>query len=117
MIPLLALLSLNGCYKIDYVQGPSEPYATQSEWHHIGILGLVEFSDPVRLDQICPGGWAKVHNEISVLHGLVTVALGTVGLSWAYTPHTIEVYCASGQAFQVELDDQGLATSAMPIGG
>ena len=46
---LSAVLLLGGCYKIDYVRNaPSAPGPTSSSWHHIGILALVEFSDPVQ---------------------------------------------------------------------
>ena len=111
-IGLLAGLLSTGCYKIDYVAGPSAPYPQTTEWHHIGILGLVEFSEPVQLDMICPGGFARVHNEVSFVNGVVTLALGFVGLSWAYQPHTVQVYCKSGQAYDVQLDGNGLATAA-----
>ncbi len=113
MLPLLLLLAA-GCYKIDYVQGPSDPFPSETEWHHIGIFGLVEFTNPVRLDQICPQGWARVHNERSFLNGLVTRVLSLWGAGWVYQPHTVKVYCSSGQTLQVELNDQGLATSAQP---
>jgi len=111
----LGLLLTTGCYKIDYVQGPSQPYPQRVEWHHIGIFGLVEFSEPVRLDQICPQGFARVHNERSVLNSLVTIALGTVGMSWAYSPYTVDVFCSSGQAYKVQVNEQGLATSAQRL--
>lgn len=109
----LALLLGSGCYKIDYVAGPSAPYPQTTEWHHIGIFGLVEFSEPVRLDMICPGGFARVHNEVSFLNGLVTYVLGNIaGLGWVYQPHTVKVYCTTGQAYDVQLDADGLATTA-----
>lgn len=112
-LPVLMLLGA-GCYKIDYVQGPSDPFPAETDWHHIGIFGLVEFSNPVRLDQICPQGWARVHNERSFLNGLVTLLLGTVGASWVYQPHTIKVYCQSGQTLEVDLNEAGLVTAARP---
>lgn len=106
-----AALSLGGCYKIDYLNGPSDPYAAETQWHHIGIWGLVEFSNPVRLNQVCPNGWGKVHNERSFLNGLVSWIIGN-GL---YTPYTVEVHCASGQAYKVTVNEEGLATRAEPL--
>ncbi|NOY26471.1 MAG: hypothetical protein GXP62_11415 [Oligoflexia bacterium] len=114
---LTALLS-SGCYKIDYVAGPSNPMPQSTQWHHIGIFGLIEFSAPVRLDQICPNGFARVHNEISVVNGLAMLAVNavTVGtLGWAYQPHTVQVYCSSGQAYNVQLNGDGLAMSAQRV--
>lgn len=114
----LALLLGSGCYKINYVTAPSAPYPQTTNWHHIGIFGLVEFSEPVMLDRICPAGFARVENQISFVNGLVSpVALNLVGLAWAYQPHTVKVYCKSGQAFDVEVNEQGLALSAQPVEG
>lgn len=113
---LLSLgLITTGCYKIDYVGGPAEPVPAHTEWHHIGIFGLAEFSAPVQLSAICPQGFARVHNERSFLNGLTTWALGTVGLNWVYQPYTTTVYCRSGAAYNVELNADGLALSAEPV--
>lgn len=112
---LLAGLLTTGCYKIDYINAPSEPYPSETQWHHIGIFGLVEFSSPVRLDQICPQGWARVHNERSVLNVLVTLGLSIPSAAWTYQPYTTRIYCASGQGYEVQLDDDGLALSARPL--
>lgn len=115
IIGLAALLS-SGCYKINYVAAPSAPYPQVTAWHHIGILGLVEFSSPVMLDQICPAGFARVENQISLINSLVSpFALGFVGLGWAYQPHTVKVYCKSGQSYNVELNEDGMALSAEPL--
>lgn len=111
---LSAGLLLSGCYKIDYVRGvPSSSVPTSSSWHHIGIFGLVELSDPVPLNTICPTGFARVHHEVSIANSAVTYLLGTVGLNWAYQPSTISVYCNSGQAYDVEVDDSGMAVSVL----
>lgn len=108
-------LLLTGCYKINYVAGPSAPYPQTTDWHHIGIFGLVEFSEPVMLDRICPSGFARVENQISFVNGLVPIALGTVGLAWVYQPHTVKVYCRSGQAYEVSVNEDGMALSAAPL--
>ena len=110
---LLPALLLSGCYKIDYVTGmPSQGTPTVEQWHHIGVFALVEFSDPVPLQQICPNGFSKVHHEVSFINGAASYALGLVGMNWAYQPSTIQVYCASGSAYNIEVDDKGLAMSA-----
>ena len=113
---LSAALMLGGCYKIDYVRGaPSSAVPTSTQWQHIGILGLFEFSDPVPLQNICPTGFARVHHEITVVNWLVTAAIGAVtagSLSWVYQHSTISVYCNSGQAFDVEVNESGMAIAA-----
>lgn len=113
----LAGLMLTGCYKIDYVAGPSAPYPQTTEWHHIGIFGLVEFSEPVRLNVICPNGFARVHHEVSLGNGLVHWLLGG-GLGYSsgwYSPSTVMVYCSTGQAYDVQVDRDGLATAAQRL--
>lgn len=115
---LAAGLLLTGCYKIDYVAGPSEPVPAQTEWHHIGIFGLAEFSEPIRLDAICPQGFARVENRRSFLNGLATLGVGLLvpgAGNWIYQPYTTTVYCKSGQGYRVELNDDGFVTMAEPI--
>ena len=111
---LSAALMLGGCYKIDYVRStPSSGVPTSTEWHHIGIIGLVEFSDPVPLQNICPTGFSKVHHEVSFINGLVTYGLNVFGgLGFLYQPSTISVYCNNGQAFDVQVDEAGMAVAA-----
>jgi hypothetical protein len=113
---LSAALMLSGCYKIDYMRSaPASPVPTSQQWHHIGILALVEFSDPVPLQTICPTGFARVHHEVSIVNGLVTMVLGSLTggiVSSLYQPSTISVYCNSGQAFDVQVDDSGMAVAA-----
>ena len=106
---LLAALTLTaGCFKINYVTGAQNTgLPTHEEWHHIAILALVELSEPVPLNEICPNGFSKVHHEVSFTNGLVTQLVGG-GL---YNPSTIQVYCSSGSAFNVEVNNDGLAES------
>lgn len=106
-----AALATSACYKIDYVNGPSDPYPAVSQWHHIGIYGLVEFSNPVAIHTICPNGWGKVHNEQSFVNGLVSMIIGR-GL---YSPYTVEVHCSTGSAYKVQVNEDGLATAAEPL--
>jgi hypothetical protein len=110
---LAALVLSTGCYKMNYVNGSASggsPAYTE-DWHHIIIFGLVELSDPIALDKVCPNGWAKVHNERSFENGLVTWALSIIGLGWVYGPHATTVWCAGGAAYDVELNEDGLVTT------
>jgi hypothetical protein len=112
-LALLAAVALSaGCYKMNYINAapPGTP-GFQDEWRDIIIFGLVELEDPVALDQVCPNGWAKVHNERTFTNGLVSWALNIVLLGWVYTPHATTVWCASGAAYDVELNEDGRVTS------
>jgi len=90
---LLIASIFTGCHKIYYHKtGPmvaNKNSATANEWHHIGILGLVEFSDPTNLKNYCgSGGWQSVETENSFLSGLVS------GVTYAlYTPRMANVMC------------------------
>ncbi len=82
-----------GCHKIYYHNGgpmvANKDAALVNEWHHDGVLGLVEFSEPVDLKTYCSGrGWSTVETENSFLTGLVSGV--TYGL---YTPRMANVVC------------------------
>ena len=99
MRPMLVLAALfvtsmvTGCHKIYYHNGGSlvanKATANVNEWHHDGVFGLVEFSEPVDLKRYCAGkGWSTVETENSFLTGLVSAV--TYGL---YTPREANVIC------------------------
>ncbi len=82
-----------GCHKIYYHNGgpmvANKSAATVNEWHHIGVIGLVEFSEPVDLKRYCSGKeWSAVETENSFLTGLVSA------LTYAlYSPREANVVC------------------------
>ena len=83
-----------GCHKIYYHNGGSmvanKNAALVNEWHHGGVLGLVEFSDPVNIKLYCgEKGWSAVETENSFLTGLVSI-FGPYAL---YTPREANVVC------------------------
>ena len=84
---------LSGCHQIYYHNGgplvSNKDAALVNEWHHDGILGLVEFSSPVDLNRYCSSsGWSAVQTENSFLTGLVSaIAYGV------YTPRQANVVC------------------------
>ena len=117
VVSVALLTALAGCYKVDYVQFDSKSVTPDyEEWHHIGVLGLVEFSKPVRLDEICPNGFAKVHHEVSLENAAVAWVGGAITsrfkLPHMYSPSTISVYCKSGHGFLLDTNDEGLVVTA-----
>jgi hypothetical protein len=90
---LLLACVTTGCHKIYYHNGgplvANKSAALVNEWHHIGVIGLVEFSEPVDLKRYCGSkGWSAVETENSFLSGLVSaVAYGL------YTPREANVVC------------------------
>ncbi len=69
-----AQIALTSCSTIYFHNGPhTETTGTEySEWHHDGIMGLVEFSPPVDLANHCEGkSWASVKVQENFIQGLV----------------------------------------------
>ena len=105
---LSSLFFLASCYTIHFSKKSSVPVSYQtSQWYHIGLHGLLEFSDPVNLEKICPkNSWSSVRVRTGFLQGLVSffsIPYGTVtvkyGLVWStflgvfYSPEEVSVSC------------------------
>ena len=88
----LVAIAASGCSKIYYHNGgapvSNKSAATYQDWHHDGVLGLVEFSDPVDLKARCQKGWDTVETENSFLTGLVGAVTNSL-----YTPREANVVC------------------------
>jgi hypothetical protein len=65
-----------------------------SEWHDHFIFGLINTDGEVDIKSICPSGNATIVNYVSFLNGLLTYLLS----GWIWTPTTVDVYCAEGEA-------------------
>lgn len=86
----------------------SSKYQT-SQWHHIGLFGLMEFSAPVNLERICPkDSWQAVRVRTGILQGLIqrfpfprggSRNIGginipnTVSIALLYSPEEVSVSC------------------------
>ena len=88
---LISVLSLGACSTMYIHNGPIDENSNleYSEWHHGGILRLVEFSDPVNLPQRCnKADWRTVKVERTFVQGLVhSVSYGI------YDPWNVEYSC------------------------
>lgn len=117
-ILLLASLALTGCYKISYHNGNGGGgYPASEQWHHGAVYGIIEITKPVQLNQICPGGFAKVHNEISLVNGVAMWVVGSVTATFGlpaglWQPHTVSVWCNSGASYRLQVDDQDMVVAA-----
>ncbi|MDB5049780.1 MAG: hypothetical protein JWO30_2851 [Fibrobacteres bacterium] len=83
LIPLLTA----GCSKIYFHNGtaPAAP-VPPPEFHHVGILGLVEFSQPENLKTICNDkDWSVVLTEKSFITGLVSAVTQQLYTPWAFS--------------------------------
>jgi hypothetical protein len=108
---VLASLALSGCYKIVLTDGGAHPFNMDNpEFHHIGVLGLVEFAEPIPVHHICPNGFAR----IDVQQDVITAILGAA-TSNLYSPTQTFVQCKSGSAFILGLDEAGAVAEAMHL--
>lgn len=86
------LLGTSACNTIIIKNGANASTAmTHEEWHHIGILGLVEYSKPVDLNETCNGkGW----NSVQTRTGPLQVLIGALPyVSTFYTPEEVQISC------------------------
>ena len=100
---LMALVFSISCQTIHYTNKSEVPYNyTYSQWHHIGILGLMEFSPPVNVKASCSNkGWKAVRTQTNVLQalvkGVIAFALDQVSLGLGklslYSPEEVSIAC------------------------
>ncbi len=91
LAPALLALALAGCFHVRYVTDVAPaPSASSERWHHDFVFGLVEASDPVPLDAICPAGYAVVESEMTFVNGLVQLVTGAL-----YDPQSVTVICSA----------------------
>jgi hypothetical protein len=80
-----------GCQVIHLKNGESaKPKYTTEKWHHVGIMSLVEFSDPVSLESYCSSGWKSARTRLGPLQVLMA-ALPVV--AYVYSPQEVSVAC------------------------
>lgn len=87
---LVLVIGLMGCHTMHFANTSGQPSGEDfSEWHHGGILRLVEFSSPVDLDDRCDGNpWTSATVERSFVNGLASSI--SYGL---YDAWTVKIDC------------------------
>ncbi len=97
---LLAAAAAGGCYKNTYTTGQPIGGATHTVKANFFIYGLIG-ETTVNVDALCPNGVAWFQNRMDVPDALLSCITCSL-----YTPLTIEVRCASGQAWLAVPDDE-----------
>lgn len=106
-----ALLALTACYKVTYVVDPSVPEnPSYDEWHKSAIFGLTELDEPVPLSTICPEGVARFTHQLGVKEACVSACTFQL-----FNPAQVLVTCKGGQAWDVQMGDDGMVYSAQPV--
>ena len=112
LLSLLFLIVFSvSCQTIHYTNKKSEVPAhyAHTQWHHIGLLGLLEFSPPVNVKARCGNaGWKAVRTQKNILQavtGAVASAIAMRILQMAhpllghfgnvYSPEEVSVSCKS----------------------
>jgi hypothetical protein len=83
------LIGASGCSTLHFDNGDASTEYTYREWHHNGILDLVEFSSPVDMRARCGGDdWQSVKVEKSFTNGLADAISYNFYDGW-----TVEYHC------------------------
>jgi hypothetical protein len=105
---LLAALAFGGCYKNTYTTGlpAGNSQTIKATFFLYGLIG----EETVNLNQLCPNGVAWFQNRMDVPDALLSCITCSL-----YTPLTIEVRCAAGNAWLAVPDEQQQLTWVYPI--
>lgn len=89
------LFFLSSCYTIHFRRAgwSGEDYQF-SQWHHIGFMGLMEFSPPVNLKAVCSeSSWGAVRVQTGLLQGLVKTLSIPITIINFYSPEEVSISC------------------------
>ncbi len=106
-------VSATGCFHATFIDGSDAggaPAAMWNQrWYHGAVMGLVDLSGPLSLEEVCPQGWARIEQENGFLNGIAESFTG--GL---YSPHTVTIFCKGGAAYDAIRDNKGMVVAAIP---
>jgi len=80
VLALAAATAFTGCYKASIHLKAPQPVtesAAVSNQMHLSLLGVVELSPAVNLDEACAGGTVVIKEQVGFVGGLVNMILGT----------------------------------------
>ena len=90
LLLVFTIFSFISCSTIHFTNGDKTPGGGNSEWHHVGVFQLVEFSKPFSIKKQCGHSkkWNTVTTKVGFINGLLQGL--TFGL---YNPLTGTVNC------------------------
>ncbi|OFZ79418.1 MAG: hypothetical protein A2583_02935 [Bdellovibrionales bacterium RIFOXYD1_FULL_53_11] len=69
---LALMAAATGCSTMYFHNGGDKAQVmTNDKWHHDGVFGLVEFSDPEDMNAKCEGAFKTIKVERTFINGLV----------------------------------------------
>jgi len=97
-LALFLSLSFSACHTMHFKKTAVSPYnkvdivgAEFDNWHHVGIISLVEFSEPITEENQRCGNWNSVTVQRGFLPGLVS-SIPYVG--FFYSPWDAYMHCS-----------------------
>lgn len=92
IIAVVSLPMLAGCSTFEFVNGPELNETVKYErWHHLGLNGLVSFSQPLNVVQQCDQNqWESITIEKTFFNGIAGVSVPWFEL---YSPWTTVYEC------------------------
>ena len=94
LLAAFIFIGMTGCSTIYFHNNSTDTQTSFEEWHHDGIFGLVEFSDPIDSQDRCKGAsWKTIKVEETFIQGLVR------GVTWSlYDPWMMSYSCVKPAA-------------------
>lgn len=108
-LALAAALSGVGCANVTIRSekpGASAPVKQEPSFMFWGLVGQYE----VDLAAVCPTGVSSIHQVATF--GDMCISGCTLGI---YNPRTVEITCASGKAFKMDVDADGRLTQLVDL--
>ncbi|MCB0318120.1 MAG: hypothetical protein KDD56_05140 [Bdellovibrionales bacterium] len=89
-LAFLLILILSGCHNVSMTSGqPGNGHVVETR-KHMFAFGLAGGDSEINLSQVCPGGVAKIDDQITFYDAALSIA--SVGI---YTPRTVSVECVT----------------------
>jgi hypothetical protein len=88
LVSIGVLASLGGCAKMNFINGVEvNETVKRDQWHHSGLLDLIEFSAPVKINYLCDD---KQWDTITIEKNFANIVASTL---YIYTPWIAHYEC------------------------
>lgn len=105
----IVLLTLTSCSTIHY-RFDNQPDGTGgSQWHHIGIFQLVEYSDDVRVKEKCANGAHEITSRRNPIQAVLSLI---PWLGWVWSPTEVHIECSEKMAMNNSQGSKGAKASS-----
>ena len=92
LVILFVLYGVTACQKIHFVNGDADIRVDSTEWHHVGVFGIMELSRPIDFQERCEGDWNSITSKATFVDWLAGSVDNLVGLD-IWQPWTVQYSC------------------------